>query len=219
MGITASAQEVLTPETLWKLGRVTAMGISKDGKSIVYKVATPSVADNKSNSKFYTIPVNGGNPVEVKETKDLLADKNVSPNGLYILSNQEVKTENVLGKDIYSDLSKADAQVYNGLDYRHWDTWNNGSHNHVFYAENKDKAQAIDIMPNEPYDSPQKPFGGDEDYIWSPDSKSIIYVCKKKAGTAYAILSYLRKHLLDQYGRRSFLRLLWHAHLGHVQFS
>ncbi|MFN4025886.1 MAG: S9 family peptidase [Flavobacterium sp.] len=187
MGITASAQDVLSPETLWKLGRVTAMGISKDGKSIVYKVATPSVTDNKSNSKFYTIPVTGGNPTEVKDTKDLLADKNVSPNGLFILSSQEVKTENVLGKDIYTDLSKADAQVYNGLDYRHWDTWNNGSHNHVFYAENKDKAQAIDIMPNEPYDSPQKPFGGDEDYIWSPDSKSIIYVCKKKAGTAYAI--------------------------------
>lgn len=187
MTLQSLAQEVLTPETLWKLGRVTAMGISKDGKSIVYKVATPSVADNKSNSKFYTIPVTGGTPTEVKETKDLLADKNVSPNGLFILSSQEVKTENVLGKDIYTDLSKADAQVYNGLDYRHWDTWNNGSHNHVFYAENKDKAQAIDIMPNEPYDSPQKPFGGDEDYIWSPDSKSIIYVCKKKAGTAYAI--------------------------------
>lgn len=187
MTLQSSAQEVLTPETLWKLGRVTAMGISKDGKSIVYKVTTPSVTDNKSNSKFYTIPVNGGNPTEVKETKDLLVDKNVSPNGLYILSHQEVKTENVLGKDIYSDLTKADAQVYNGLDYRHWDTWNNGSHNHVFYAENKDNAQVIDIMPNEPYDSPQKPFGGDEDYIWSPDSKSIIYVCKKKAGTEYAI--------------------------------
>ncbi|WP_412476832.1 S9 family peptidase [Flavobacterium sp. TBRC 19031] len=187
MALQSSGQEVLTPETLWKLGRVTAMGISKDGKFIVYKVATPSVTDNKSNSKFYTIPVTGGNPTEVKDTKDLLADKNVSPNGLFILSSQEVKTENVLGKDIYTDLSKADAQVYNGLDYRHWDTWNNGSHNHVFYAENKDKAQAIDIMPNEPYDSPQKPFGGDEDYIWSPDSKSIIYVCKKKAGTAYAI--------------------------------
>ena len=62
IGITASAQDVLSPETLWKLGRVTAMGISKDGKSIVYKVATPSVTDNKSNSKFYTIPVTGGNP-------------------------------------------------------------------------------------------------------------------------------------------------------------
>jgi dipeptidyl aminopeptidase/acylaminoacyl peptidase len=30
-------------------------------------------------------------------------------------------------------------------------------------------------------------MGGDEDYIWSPDSKSILYVCKKKAGTEYAI--------------------------------
>ncbi|MFN7012706.1 MAG: S9 family peptidase, partial [Bacteroidia bacterium] len=135
MSINATAQEVLTPETLWKLGRVTPMGISKDGKSIVYKVATPSVADNKSNSKFYTIPVTGGTPTEVADTKELVADKNVSPDGLYILSSQEVITENVLGKDIYSDLSKSDAQVYNGLDYRHWDTWNNGSHNHVFYAD------------------------------------------------------------------------------------
>ena len=42
-------------------------------------------------------------------------------------------------------------------------------------------------MPNEPYYSPQKPFGGDEDYIWSPDSKSIIYVSKKKFGTDYAL--------------------------------
>jgi dipeptidyl aminopeptidase/acylaminoacyl peptidase len=57
----------------------------------------------------------------------------------------------------------------------------------VFYAENKDKTTPIDIMPNEPFDSPQKPFGGEEDYIWSPDSKSIIYVSKKKFGTEYAI--------------------------------
>jgi dipeptidyl aminopeptidase/acylaminoacyl peptidase len=188
MALQTSAQEVLSPETLWKLGRVTALGISKDKKSIVYKVATPSVADNKSNTKFYTIPLAGGTPTEVKDTKDLLVDKNVSPDGLYILSTQEVKTENVLGKDIYSDLSKAEAQVYNGLDYRHWDTWNNGTHNHVFFALNKGgKVTPTDIMPNEPFDSPQKPFGGDEDYIWSPDSQSIIYVCKKKTGTAYAL--------------------------------
>ena len=41
-------------------------------------------------------------------------------------------------------------------------------------------------MKDEPYDSPQKPFGGEEDYTWSPDGKSIIYVSKKKAGTEYA---------------------------------
>jgi dipeptidyl aminopeptidase/acylaminoacyl peptidase len=187
MSIAASAQQVLSPELLWKLGRVSVLGISKDGKSVVYKVAIPSVEENKSNSKFYTIPVNGGNATEVKDTKDLVADKNVSPDGKYILSSHEVKVNKVLGKDIYPNLDKSNAQVYNSLDYRHWDTYNDGSHNHVFYAENKDKATPIDIMPNEPYDSPQKPHGGDEDFIWSPDSKSIIYVSKKKFGTEYAI--------------------------------
>ncbi|MGL2962546.1 alpha/beta fold hydrolase [Flavobacterium sp. RSB2_4_14] len=187
ISMTTSAQQVLSPETLWKLNRVTALGISKDGKSIVYKVATPAVEDNKSNSKFYTIPLAGGIPTEVKDTKEVLADKNVSPDGKYILSNQEVKTEKVLGKDFYPDLQKADAQIYNGLDYRHWDTWNNGTHNHVFYADNKVQATPIDIMKDEPFDSPQKPFGGDEDRIWSPSGNSIIYVCKKKFGTAYAI--------------------------------
>ncbi|WP_293891423.1 S9 family peptidase [Flavobacterium sp.] len=190
MSITASAQQVLTPEGLWKLSRISALGISKDKKSIVYKVSTPDVAENKSNSKFYTIPVNGGNPLEVQEsdTKDLLADKNVSPDGKYILSTQEVKTEKVLGTDFYPELDKSEAQIYDGLDYRHWDTWNTGSHNHVFFALNKgDKVNPFDIMNGEPYDSPQKPFGGDEDYIWSPDSKNIIYVSKKKFGTAYAI--------------------------------
>ena len=190
MSITATAQQVLSPETLWKLGRVSALGISKDGKSIVYKVSTPVVEENKSNSKFYTVPVTGGNAVEVQETdtKDLVADKNVSPDGNYILSSQEVKTEKVLGKDFYPELDKSEAQIYDGLDYRHWDTWNNGTHNHVFYALNKgSKVTPIDIMKGEPYDSPQKPSSVDEDYIWSPDSKSIIYVSKKKFGTAYAM--------------------------------
>jgi dipeptidyl aminopeptidase/acylaminoacyl peptidase len=187
MSINASAQQVLSPELLLKLGRVSVLGISKDGKNIVYKVSTPVMEDNKSTNKFYTIPVNGGTATEVKETKDLVADKNISPDGKYILSSEEVKTEKILGKDYYPSLEKSDVQIYNGLDYRHWDTWNNGTHNHVFYAENKEKATTIDIMKGENYDAPQKPFGGDEDYIWSPDSKSIIYVCKKKEGTAYAI--------------------------------
>jgi dipeptidyl aminopeptidase/acylaminoacyl peptidase len=187
MSIAASAQQVLSPETLWKLGRVSVLGISKDGKEIVYKVAIPSVEENKSNSKTYSISVNGGIPTEITDTKALLTDKNISQNGAYVVSSQEVKIEKVLGKDFYPELTKSDAQVYNGLDYRHWDTWNNGTHNHVFYAENKPKAMPIDIMPREPYDAPQKPFGGDEDFIWSPDSKSIIYVCKKKSGTDYAI--------------------------------
>jgi dipeptidyl aminopeptidase/acylaminoacyl peptidase len=187
IGLNATAQNVLSPELLWKLGRVSVIGISKDAKSIIYKVAIPSIEENKSNSKFYTIPVNGGNATELKETKGLVSDKNISPDGKYILSDQAVKINSVLGKDFYPNLEKSNVQIYNGLDYRHWDTWNDGTHNHVFYAENSEKATAIDIMKDEPFDAPQKPFGGDEDYIWSADSKSIVYVSKKKFGTDYAI--------------------------------
>lgn len=187
MGLTAAAQETLTPDLLWKLGRLSPIGISKDGKNIVYKVATPSIEENKSNAKYYTIPVNGGVATEVPDVKDLVADKNLSPDGKYILSHKEVKVSRVLGKDFYPELKKSEAQIYNELDYRHWDTWNDGTHNHVFYAENADKAKAIDIMKDEPYDSPQKPFGGDEDYIWSHDGSKIIYVSKKQYGTNYAI--------------------------------
>lgn len=189
MGASAvSAQQILTPELLWKLGRVSALGISKDGKNVIYKVSVPSLEENKSDSKFYSISVNGGFSTEISETKELLIDKNLSPDGKYLLSNKEVKLEKILGKDLYPELEKSNVQVYNGLDYRHWDTWNDGNHNHVFYADanGNDKSVAIDIMKGEPYDSPQKPFGGDEDFTWSPDGKSIIYVCKKKSGTAYA---------------------------------
>lgn len=187
MSLNAMAQNVMTPELLWKLGRVTPLGISKDGKNIVYQVATPSVEENKSNTKFYTLPVNGGNPTEVASTKELLKDKNTSPDGKYTVYNEAVKIDKVHGKDFYPELEKSNVQIYNGLDYRHWDTWNEGTFNHVFYKENKEGATGIDILKGENFDSPQKPFGGDEDYIWSPDSKSILYVCKKKAGTQYAI--------------------------------
>ena len=188
MGISnAKAQEVLSPELLWKLGRVTPLGISKDNQSILYKVSLPSVEENKSTTKTYSIPIGGGTAKEIKETKDLLKDKNLSPDGKYLLSDQEIKVEKVHGKDYYPELDQSNVQVYNGLDYRHWDTWNDGTHNHVGYAKIDDPKSFIDLMKDEPYDSPQKPFGGDEDYVWSNDGKSIIYVCKKKSGTAYAI--------------------------------
>ena len=187
MSINAVAQNVMSPELLWKLGRLSPLGISKDEKNIIYKVSTPSVEENKSNSKYYLVPVIGGIAIEITDYKSLLSDKNVSPDGKFTVYNEEVKIDKVHGKDFYPNLDKSNAQIYNGLDYRHWDTWNEGKFNHVFYKANLENAAGIDIMKGENFDAPQKPFGGDEDYIWSPDSKSIVYVSKKKAGTAYAI--------------------------------
>ena len=63
--------------------------------------------------------------------------------------------------------------------YRHWDTWEDGKFSHIFLSDVNDTAKK-DFMPGEPYDCPQKPFGGDEDYVWNPDGKHIVYVTKKK---------------------------------------
>ncbi len=78
--------------------------------------------------------------------------------------------------------------IYTSLNYRHWDTWEDGKFSHVFIAPivNGKPGEAKDIMANEAYDCPQKPYGGDEDFIWSPDSKKVVYVAKKSYGTAYA---------------------------------
>lgn len=55
-----AAQSVLTPELLWKLGRVSGMGVTKDKKFVIYSVSTPDVASNNSSLKTYRIPVSGG---------------------------------------------------------------------------------------------------------------------------------------------------------------
>ncbi len=116
MGLSASAQQQpMTPELLWKLGRVSGLGISNDGKSIIYKVSTPVAEENKSNSEFFGIPVNGGAPVALKEYKLLLKDKYLSPDGKLFLTSKEVKVEKVYGKDYYPELSTSNAQIYDGL--------------------------------------------------------------------------------------------------------
>ena len=187
MGLSASAQQTMTPELLWSLGRVSAVGISKDGKSIIYRVSTPQVGENKSDAKFYSIPVKGGTATTLEKTDGLVADKNLSADGKWLLESKEIKVEKVSGSDYYPELDKSTVQIYDGLDYRHWDTWNNGTHNHVGFSPAGQKDNWTDIMPNEPFDAPQKPFGGDEDYIWGPDGKTIVYVSKKVSGTAYAL--------------------------------
>ena len=189
LSLSALSQNKMTPEFLWKLGRVAGVGISKDGKSAVYTVSTPNVVENKSIKETFVVPVIGGSAVQTFNKDSVSRDKNISPNGKYIFYDKEVKLLNVTGNDLYPELPKSNAYVYDNLNFRHWDKWSDGSFNHVFVAKlvNGKKENEKDIMTGEPFDSPQKPFGGDEDYNWSPDSKYIVYVAKKKFGKDYAV--------------------------------
>ncbi|MBS1729305.1 MAG: S9 family peptidase [Bacteroidetes bacterium] len=174
---------------LWKLGRVSALGISADKNFIVYDVGTPDMDNNKINHKTYKIPISGGAAVMIDNAASLLPNTKISPDGQYKLESKPVQILKVTGADIFPDLPKSNVYVYTSLDYRHWDTWEDGQFDHVFLeSTNSESANgSIDLMKDEPYDCPQKPFGGDEDYIWNPDGKHVVYVTKKKFGTDYTI--------------------------------
>ncbi|MFT3919845.1 prolyl oligopeptidase family serine peptidase [Cloacibacterium sp.] len=111
----------------------------------------------------------------------------ISPDGKKVAFSKAVQVEKLLGKDKYADVPNSTAQIYTDLNHRHWDAWNEGKYNHVFVANvSEDVAKAQDVLLGQKFDSPQKPSGGSEDFIWSPDSSKLLYVCKKKSGKEYA---------------------------------
>lgn len=84
----------------------------------------------------------------------------------------------------YEDLPKATGIVAEDLMYRHWDNWVT-SIPHPFIATfNGEKVSdtTLDLLNGEPYESPMLPFGGIEQFAWSPDSKTIAYTSRKKVG-------------------------------------
>lgn len=180
----ASAKEVMTPEKLWQVKRVSPMGLNKDKTHVIYRVTTPSVENNDFSSKVYQVPVKGGKATLLEAYQGVLIDSKISPDGSKKLFHESVKVEKNLASDIHSDLSEANAYVFDDLNYRHWDTWQDGSFNHVFYQD-LESEEKVDIMEGKAFDTPTSPFGGPADYIWGPKGENIYYVSKKLQGTEY----------------------------------
>lgn len=218
------AQDLMTPELLWKLGKVSVLGVSPDNNMLLYQVGTTDLKTEKNNKEYFFLDLKADKPLktDVLEKKEFIQwDKNgmyarekdelfiskdqgktwksvsnqlkdaenvrISPDGQWIAFSRPIASEAVLGKEIYSDAKKSTARIYTDLNYRHWDKWNEGKVSHVFVASiNNPRTAVKDILEGEPYDCPQKPFGGAEDFIFSPDSKTVLYVCKKKTGKEYA---------------------------------
>jgi len=180
------AQDTMTPELLWKIGRVNALGITHDCKSVVYSVTHYDLEKNAASSGQFMIPINGGEAVEIVNGATLVNDRHIAPDGSHRIEIKKVKLQKVYGKDFYPSLQKSNVMIYDDLMYRHWDTWEDGEFSHIFLYKGQE-AKGIDIMEGEPYNCPTEPFGGEEDYTWSPDGKEIVYVTKKKSGKDYTL--------------------------------
>lgn len=111
----------------------------------------------------------------------------ISPDAKKIAFSKEVLVEKVMGKDKFKDTPKSTAHIYTDLNHRHWDYYNEGKYNHIFVVNVADNVKsAKDLLKDKPWDSPQRPFGGAEDFIWSPDSTQLLYVTKPLSGAEYA---------------------------------
>ena len=120
-----------------------------------------------------------------------------SPDGKKVLYTNEVATDKTV-KDIYPDLPLSSGRIMNDLMYRHWDTWVD-TYSHIFIAghDGEKLSDPVDIMKDEPYESPLKPFGGMEQIAWSPDSKVVAYTCRKKKGKEYTLSTNSDIYLYD----------------------
>ena len=182
----ANAQpQLLTPEKLWQLQRVSAIALTPDQQYVLLSVSTPDIAENTFKKEYYKLAVKGGVAIPISEAEIEKLTAKYNADGSLKLTHKEVKINKVLGKDFYEDLSKSSGQLYNGLDHRHWDTWNEGKYNHVFTEDVEGNQK--DLMEGMPFYCPQMPYGGTEDYIWSPDGQKVLYVTKAKAGTSYVL--------------------------------
>lgn len=217
-----NAQNVMTPEKLWTLNRLSISVVQPNGNQLIYSIGKVDLNTEKTaKSNFLlnlqnnqTSALNLGNKSLIQWDKNgIYAVENgkiylskdtgnswteffeigqvdnivISPDGKKIAFSKAVKVENILGKNKFEDTPKTTAQVYKELNYRHWDTWNDGTYNHLFVVKTSEKVgNAKDLLEGQKFDTPRKPFGGASDFVWSPDSEKLLYVCKKKSGTEYA---------------------------------
>ncbi|MDZ4839323.1 MAG: S9 family peptidase [Bacteroidota bacterium] len=154
-----------------------------DGKKIGY------MATSSGSPQMWEMNPDGTDKQRLTNIVDGISGFVYSPDGNKLLYVKDIQVEPTI-QDLYPDLTKVKGRIYDELNYRHWDTWNDGSYTHIFVT-NIDRtghyaADGKDLLKGQRFDSPIKPSGGTEQLAWSIDGNSVVYACKKQTGTEYA---------------------------------
>ncbi len=221
----------ITPEILWKFGRISDAQLSPDGKQIIYNVTRYDAKTNKKHTWIFLISSGGGNSVNLssdmpscdnprwvannkiaflssKDGSEQIWTMNADGSGKTRVSSvegdingfefsgdgknlfylQNVKSDSTT-QDKYPDLPLAHGRIITDLMYRHWDSWSNYSHSHIFISILKDNKifAGTDILKGQPFDSPLPPYFDISEIAWSPDGKMLAYSCKKLKGKEFSM--------------------------------
>ena len=149
---------------------------SPDGRTIAF------VSDRGGVSQIWTIDPAGGEAAQLTRFPVDVDHVQWSPDGKRIAFSAEVYPDCPdLACTADRDKKRADdpvsARVFERLPIRHWDEWEDGKRRHIFVWPVAG-GTPVDIMKGADADSPIKPFGGTEDFSWSPDGRSIVFAAK-----------------------------------------
>jgi dipeptidyl aminopeptidase/acylaminoacyl peptidase len=156
-----------------------------DGQSIYF------LSSRSGSNQVWRIPVGAAGTGAAVQVTDLALDVEamlLSPDGQRL----------ALGFSVYpdcdtlacnrkridaADQSKVKARFYeDGMGFvRHWDTWSDGRRNHVFVVGLKDGKAAgepLDLSRGMKADTPSKPYGGSEEWAFSPDGKTLVFTAR-----------------------------------------
>lgn len=137
------------------------------------------------SQQLYVMPLAGGEPRQLTDFALDVDSYRISPQGDRVLFSSGVF------QDCGSDLActskrlekekadKSSGQVYDSMFVRHWDTWADGRRNTLFVAPLPAAGAAAvkgasAISATLAGDAPSKPFGGNEDFVWAPDGKTVV---------------------------------------------
>ena len=65
--------------------------------------------------------------------------------------------------------------VYDRMFVRHWDTWKDGTQNHLFVVNTDGSGAPVMATRGFDGDTPSKPFGDESEFTFAPDGESIVF--------------------------------------------
>jgi dipeptidyl aminopeptidase/acylaminoacyl peptidase len=145
---------------------------SKDGKTIYF------LSTRSGSSQVWRIAADGGEALQVTKQSLDVGNLILSPDGKKMAFTMEVfpntSVEETVKKLEEIKNRKYSGQIYERIFIRHWDTWCDGRRSHIFVMP-IEGGTAVDVMKVMDADSPLKPFGGSEEFTFTPDSKGIVF--------------------------------------------
>ena len=132
--------------------------------------------------QLYKLSFNGGEAVQVTDFPVSIGNLKISPDGKYFSFSADIYLcAPTMAETAEKDRKKAESQcsalVYEELFVRHWDHWEDHKWSHVFIMP-VTGGTPVDTMAGLKGNCPSDPFGGPEEYNWSPDSRTIAFTTK-----------------------------------------